>query len=66
MIDENCVPWLIEINSSPAMDYSTHVTEQLVKEVLEDVIKVTVDLNFAKAKDKASIHTGHFTNILRR
>ncbi len=23
MIDDQCNPWLIEINSSPAMDYST-------------------------------------------
>ena len=23
MIDEECNPWLIEVNSSPAMDYST-------------------------------------------
>jgi hypothetical protein len=30
MIDEHCNPWLIEVNSSPAMDYSTvfliHIT----------------------------------------
>ena len=31
MIDDNFNPWLIEVNSSPAMDYSTKVTEKLVK-----------------------------------
>ncbi|CAG9317781.1 unnamed protein product [Blepharisma stoltei] len=43
MIDENLQPWLIEINSSPAMDYSTPVTEVLVKEVLRDAVKVVID-----------------------
>ena len=31
MIDTDFNCWLIEVNSSPAMDYSTHVTEVLVK-----------------------------------
>lgn len=35
--------WLIEVNSSPAMDYSTHVTTPLVKKVMEDSAKVLVD-----------------------
>ena len=43
MIDDELNCWLIEVNSSPAMDYSTHVTERLVKLVLEDTIKVVVD-----------------------
>ena len=43
MIDEDFNCWLIEVNSSPAMDYSTAVTERLVKLVLEDTIKVVVD-----------------------
>ena len=46
--DLNC--WLIEVNSSPAMDYSTAVTERLVKMVLEDTIKVVVDYAHASAK----------------
>lgn len=31
MVDDEFNCWLIEVNSSPAMDYSTHVTEKLVK-----------------------------------
>jgi tubulin monoglycylase TTLL3/8 len=35
MIDDDFNMWLIEVNSSPAMDYSTDVTSRLVKMVLE-------------------------------
>jgi len=35
--------WLIEVNSSPACDYSTPVTCPLVKKVMEDTVKVVVD-----------------------
>ena len=65
MIDENLTPWLIEINSSPAMDYSTPVTKKLVKEVMEDCIKVIVDYNYASAKKKPHINTGNFTLIYK-
>ena len=34
MLDEALNVWLIEINSSPAMDFSTPITEKLVKELL--------------------------------
>lgn len=30
MVDSNYQPWLIEINSSPSMDYSTSITKELV------------------------------------
>ena len=55
MIDEDFNCWLIEVNSSPAMDYSTPVTERLVKMVLEDSIKVVVDYNSAPDKKKKKI-----------
>lgn len=34
MIDTDFRPWLIEINSSPSMEHSTHVTSKLVPEAL--------------------------------
>ena len=52
MIDENLCPWLIEINSSPSMDYSTPITRRLVKMVLEDTVKVMVDVKKKKGKKK--------------
>merc|ERR1712091_391604 len=36
--------WLIEVNSSPACDYSTPITCPLVKQMMEDTAKVMVDL----------------------
>ncbi|CAM9140398.1 unnamed protein product [Ectocarpus fasciculatus] len=44
MVDDQYKPWLIEINSSPACDYSTKVTEQYVQAALTDLLKVTIDL----------------------
>jgi hypothetical protein len=43
MLDDELKPWLIEINSSPACDYSTAVTERYVQNALADLLKVTID-----------------------
>jgi tubulin monoglycylase TTLL3/8 len=59
MLSDDLTPWLIEVNSSPAMDYSTDVTKELVKEVMEDAVKILVDYHFAKKK--ARVDTGHFS-----
>ena len=65
MIDEEFNVWLIEVNSSPAMDYSTEVTERLVKMVLEDSIKVVVDYNLAPEKKKKKVDTGLYECIYK-
>uniref|UniRef100_A0AAR5PL66 Tubulin glycylase 3A-like n=1 Tax=Dendroctonus ponderosae TaxID=77166 RepID=A0AAR5PL66_DENPD len=43
MLAESFEPWLLEINSNPALHASTPVTAKLCPQVLEDVIKVVVD-----------------------
>ena len=65
MIDEEFNCWLIEVNSSPAMDYSTAVTERLVKLVLEDTVKVVVDYAQALPKKKPKVDTGLFECIYK-
>ncbi|CAG9316971.1 TTLL8_3 [Blepharisma stoltei] len=66
MIDDNNNPWLIEVNASPAMDYSTQVTEELVHLVMEDTIKVMVDYHFASKKKKhIEIDTGNFSLLFK-
>ena len=65
MVDDDLNCWLIEVNSSPAMDYSTAVTERLVKMVLEDTIKVVVDYANASAKKKPKVDTGLYECIYR-
>jgi len=58
MVDDQFKTWLIEINSSPAMDYSTDITEKLVKKVLPDTLKVILDYKPSKNKKSKSIDTG--------
>jgi predicted Ser/Thr protein kinase len=41
------------------------VTEKLVKEVLEDTVKVIIDYNSAKKQDKKNIDTGNFRLLLK-
>ena len=59
MIDTDLNTWLIEANSSPAMDYSTHVTEKVVSEALNDLPKVIFDYPNDKTAD-----TGYFRLLI--
>lgn len=58
--DLNC--WLIEVNS-PALDFSTLVTERLVKMVSEDTIKVVVDYAQAANNKTKQVDAGLYECI---
>ncbi|XP_038067441.1 tubulin monoglycylase TTLL3-like isoform X1 [Patiria miniata] len=51
MLTEDFQPWLIEINSSPAMGATTEITEQLCHDVIEDTMKVVLDRRHDKNCD---------------
>lgn len=63
MIDTDYQPWLIEINSSPSMDYSTKITSRLCKAVMQDTIRVIIDYTWAKKGTKKQVNTGGFILI---
>lgn len=50
MLDEELNPWLIEINSSPSMEYSTPVTKELTKRALTELVACVLDVKFAPTK----------------
>ncbi len=52
MVDEKQKVWLLEVNSSPDLSYSTSTTKELVKEVLTDLVKVVVDVEGFGTKRK--------------
>jgi tubulin monoglycylase TTLL3/8 len=65
MVDEDYQVWLIEVNSSPSMEYSTHVTKRLVKQGLRDLAKVVIDWQFAPKKLRKKVDTGGFKLIYK-
>ncbi|XP_022081053.1 tubulin monoglycylase TTLL3-like isoform X2 [Acanthaster planci] len=61
MLTEDFQPWLLEINSSPAMGATTEITEQLCHDVIEDTMKVVLDRRHDKNCD-----TGRFELAFRQ
>ncbi|XP_044266820.1 tubulin glycylase 3B-like isoform X2 [Tribolium madens] len=60
ILTEDFQPWLLEINSNPALFASTPVTARMCPKVLEDVVKVVIDYGH---NNKAS--TGLFELIYK-
>jgi hypothetical protein len=62
MVDSDLNVWLLEVNSSPCMEYSPEIIKKWVKLVMEDTLKVVLDYPGQIIKD-SDIDTGLWTLI---
>ena len=64
MLDEELNAWLIEVNSSPAMDFSTPITEKLVTELLStELPRLIIDAENGRLALDGDNRTGNFERI---
>ncbi|KAJ2944562.1 hypothetical protein O0L34_g3912 [Tuta absoluta] len=61
ILDKNCKPWLIEINSGPDLTPTTNVTAEICPAVLSDLVRVVID-----RADNPNACTGKFECIFRQ
>lgn len=61
MLTEDFQPWLIEINAKPALYASTPVTARMCPQVLEDLVKVIIDV-----PQKLKANTGNFELLYKQ
>ena len=72
LIDGNFKVWLLEVNCSPDLSYSTGTTEKLVKQMMPDFVKVLIDAEKFVVREErpkrkwgpkllANLDTGRFT-----
>jgi len=53
MIDFRLKPWLIEVNTNPCLEESSALLRQLVPRMVDDALKLTLDVVFPPLKGEA-------------
>ena len=48
-MDSHGEVWLIEVNTNPCLELSSPLLEQLIPRMLDDALKLTVDIEFPPA-----------------
>lgn len=46
ILDETLRPWLIEVNTNPCLEESSGLLRQLIPRMIDDCLKLTVDVIF--------------------
>jgi len=52
IVDESFNMWLIEVNTNPCIEESSKILESYLPRMVEDMLKLSVDLVFPKIKKK--------------
>ena len=55
MVDYQLKPWLIEVNTNPCLEESSKLLKQLVPRMIDDALKLTLDVVFPPLKND-SLH----------
>lgn len=51
IIDADCNPWLIEVNTNPCLEESSNLLKMLLPRMLDDAFKLTLDMLFPPLKN---------------
>lgn len=52
ILDQDMKPWLIEVNTNPCLEESSGLLKMLLPRMLDDALKLTVDLVFPPKRAK--------------
>ena len=54
ILDEDFNPWLIEVNTNPCLEESSTLLKRLIPRMIDDALKLTVDIIFPPKRTKIS------------
>lgn len=56
MIDQNLVPWLIEVNTNPCLEETSKLLKMLLPRMLDDAFRLTLDIAYPATEQGKKPH----------